>query len=138
MPYREKFAWLSLIAMALCYTPYFVISHLNPPAQAGTLEGLSQLWLYGAAAIGHALIVGIGQFFIGKRQKPDERDRDIDRRATQTAFYLLLILMMLVGVVLPLTQVVGWEVANPALFAIIVSLGMQSAVQIWLYRRGVG
>ena len=46
--------------------------------------------------------------------------------------------MMLVGVVLPLTQVVGWEVANPALFAIIVSLGMQSAVQIWLYRRGVG
>ena len=124
--------------MALCYTPYFVISHLNPPAQAGTLEGLSQLWLYGAAATGHALMVGVGQFFIGKRQKPDERDRDIERRATQTAFWLLLILMMLVGVVLPLTQVVGWEVANPALFAIIVSVGMQSAVQIWLYRRGVG
>ena len=137
MPYREKLAWLTLVAMALCYTPYFVITHLNPPAEAGTLEGLSQLWLYGAAAAGHGLIVGVGQFFIGKRQKPDERDRDIERRSTQAAFWLLLILMMLVGVVLPLTQVGGWEVANPALFAIIASLAVQSVVQIWLYRRGV-
>jgi hypothetical protein len=138
MPYREKFAWLTLVSMALCYTPYFVISHLNPPAQAGTLEGLSQLWLYGAAATGHGLMVGVGQFFIGKRQKPDERDRDIERRSTQAAFWMLLILMMLVGVVLPLTQAGGWDVANPALLGIILSLAMQSVVQIWLYRRGVG
>ena len=137
MAYREKFAWLSLVAMFVCYGAYFVVTANSPPAQAGTLEGLSQVWLYGAAAAGHGLIVGVGQFFIGKRQKLDERDRDIERRATQAAFWLLLILMMLVGVVLPLTQARGWEVANPALLAIILSLGVQSVVQIWLYRRGV-
>jgi hypothetical protein len=137
MPYREKFAWLSLVAMFICYGAYFVVTANSPTAQAGTLEGLSQLWLYGAAAAAHGLIVGVGQFFIGRREKPDERDRDIERRATQAAFWLLLILMMLVGVVLPLTETGGWDVANPALFAIILSLGVQSAVQIWLYRRGV-
>ncbi len=136
MPYREKIAWLTLISMAVCYTPYFVVSHLNPPPPAGTLEGLSQVWLYGAAALGHATIVGLGYLLLRPRQKPDERDRDIERRSTQAAFWLLLISMMLVGVVLPLTRTVGWEVANPALFAIVLSLGVQSMVQIWLYRRG--
>lgn len=136
MSYREKFAWLSLVAMVVSYGAYFVITANNPPAQAGTLEGLSQVWLYGAAALGHGLIVGLGQFLLGKRQKPDERDREIERRATQAAFWLLLISMMLVGVVLPLTGAGGWEVANPALLAIILSLGMQSVVQVWLYRRG--
>lgn len=137
MAYQEKFAWLSLVAMTLCYGAYFVVTANSPPAQTGTLEGLSQLWLYGAAAAGHGLMVGVGQFFIGKRQKLDERDHDIERRSTQIAFWLLLIAMMLVGVVLPLTQAGGWEVANLALLAIILCLGVQSAVQIWLYRRGV-
>lgn len=136
MPYREKIAWLTLISMAVCYTPYFVVSHLNPPPTPGTLEGLSQVWLYGAAALGHATIVGLGYLLLRPRQKPDERDRDIERRSTQAAFWLLLISMMLVGVVLPLTRTIGWDVANPALFAIVLSLGVQSMVQIWLYRRG--
>lgn len=135
MAYQEKFAWLSLVAMTLCYGAYFAVTAISPPAQAGTLEGLNQLWLYGAAALGHGLMVGVGQFFIGKRQKLDERDHDIERRSNQVAFWLLLISMMLVGVVLPLTQAEGWEVANPALLAIILCLGAQSAVQIWLYRR---
>jgi uncharacterized iron-regulated membrane protein len=136
MSFQEKFAWLSLAAMFVSYGAYFVITANGPPAQAGTLEGLSQVWLFGACSAAHALIVGVGQFLLGKRQKLDERDHAIERRSTQAAFWFLLVSMMLVGVVLPLTGTSGWEVANPALFAIILSLGVQSAVQIWLYRRG--
>ena len=136
MAYQEKYAWLTLASMAVFYGAYFVVSAVNPPAPAGTLEGLNQLWLYAAACAGHGLTVGLGQFLLGKRQKPDERDYDIDRRSTQAAFWVLLISMMLVGVVLPLTQTHGWDVANTALFAIVLCLGVQSAVRIWLYRRG--
>ena len=137
MPYREKLAWVTLIAMALCYTPYFVITHLNPPAEAGTLESLSQVWLFGAAATGHGLIVGLGYLFLRPRQKPDERDRDIDRRAMQAGYWFLLVAMMLVGVVLPLTES-GWAVANVALLAIVAAEMLRCIVEVWNYRRGVG
>ena len=81
----------------------------------------------------------MGRRFSARRaRRRRQSDRDIERRSIQAAFWVLLILMMLVGVVLPLTQVGGWDVANPALFAIILSLAVQSVAQFWLYRRGVG
>lgn len=136
MAYREKFAWLSLVSAAVFFGAYFVITAMRPPAVAGTVEGLSQLWLYGACAAGHGVIVGLGQFMLGRRDRPDERDRDIERRATTGAFWFLLIAVMLTGVVLPLLES-GWTVANAGLLAIVVSLLVQNMIQIWCYRRGV-
>jgi hypothetical protein len=135
MPFAEKFAWLSLIAMVLCYGPYFIITHLNPPAEAGTHESLRQVWLFGAAAAGHGAIAGLGRFLLRPRQKPDERDRDVERRSTQAGYYVLLLAMMLVGVVLPLTES-GWKVANTALLAIVLGEMLRNGVQVWNYRRG--
>jgi len=134
--YREKFAWLSLVSATLCFGAYFVVTAMRPPAEAGTLEGLSQLWLYGACAAAHGIIVGLGQFMLGRRDRADERDWDIERRATTGAFWFLLIGVMLTGVVLPLLES-GWTVANAALLAIVVSLLVQNVIQIWCYRRGL-
>lgn len=136
MAYREKFAWLSLVSTILCFGAYFVVTAQRPTPEAGTLETVSQLWLYGAAAAAHGLIVGLGQFMLGRRDKADERDRDIERRATTGAFWFLLIAVMFTGVVLPLLER-GWTVANAGLLAIVVSLLAQNLIQIWCYRRGV-
>jgi len=59
MPYREKTAWLTLIAMAVTFGPYFVIVALGVlPREA--LPDLRQLGLFGVAAVAYGLIVGIG------------------------------------------------------------------------------
>ena len=63
MPYREKTAWLSLVAMAVSFGPYFAI------VAAGSLAGaavptLRQLGLLVAAALVQVLILGVGQLWL--------------------------------------------------------------------------
>ena len=135
MAFREKFAWLSLVAMIACYGTYFVISDSRPVPEAGTLDSVSQVWLFGFCAVAHGAIVGLGQFLLGKRQKADERDRDIERRSMTTGYWVLLLAMMLVGVVYSLVET-GWEVANAAILAIVVAELVREGVAIWHYRRG--
>jgi len=57
MPYREKTAWLSLIAMFVTFGPYFTLvatrSAPSPP-----MPNLRQLGLFAATAIAQMLILG--------------------------------------------------------------------------------
>src|SRR5271170_2678976 len=104
MPYREKTAWLSLIAMVVAFGPYFTIVaslHREP------LPNLRQLGLFAVAAIVQMLILGLGHLYLGRRSPeeartpPDERDRAIIRRSISSAYYLLIAGMILVGCVMP-------------------------------------
>jgi hypothetical protein len=139
MPYREKTAWLTLIAMAVTFGPYFVIVALGVlPREA--LPDLRQLGLFGVAAVAYGLIVGIGYLSLRRispeeaHTPPDERDRVIMRRSTTFAYYVLIFGMIQVGVVMPFTSS-GWTIINAALFTIVAAEVVRYGVMVLSYRR---
>jgi hypothetical protein len=139
MPYREKTAWLSLIAMAVTFGPYFAIVAAGVlPNEA--LPNLRQLVFYGVAAIAQVIILGIGRFFLHiaspqeARTPADERDRAIERRSINAAYFVLLAGAIGAGVIMPFTYG-GWAIVNASLFAIAAAEVVHHAVVVVSYRR---
>ena len=121
MSHRERVAWLSLVAMAVTFGPYFVVVALL--ADQSGLPNLRLLVLFGAAALTQAVILAVGHVYLRRkapldaRTPPDERDRAIDRRSVVLAYYVLLVGMVVVGVVMPFNAS-GWQIVNAALLAV--------------------
>ena len=138
MSHREKVAWLSLIAMAVTFGPYFVIAGLS--SSDGGLPGLRLLASFGAAAVAQALVLGLGRWYLrhtsplDARTPRDERDRAIDRRAVTMAYYVLIAGMVVVGVVMPFNAG-GWEIINAALLAVITAEVVHYGWAVASYRR---
>ncbi|WP_138758980.1 hypothetical protein [Modestobacter altitudinis] len=138
MPYREKIAWLSLIAIALTLGPYFVRAAVSPPSS--DLPGLDYLVLFAIAALAQALLIGSGRWYLRHRSPldartpPDERDRAIDRHSVAAAYYVLVVGVILVGVVMPFNNS-GWDIINAALFAVTLAEVVHYACVVTSYRR---
>ena len=138
MPYREKTAWLSLIAMAAAFGPYFAIVAMR--SLPGALPDLRQLGLLAVAAILQMLILGAGHLFLRRgspedaRTPPDERDRAIMRRSISSAYYVLIAGMILVGCVMPFNSS-GWSIVNAALVMIVAAEVVHYGVVVLSYRR---
>ncbi len=138
VPYKEKIAWLSLIAIAVTFGPYFVLVKLN--AYPAPLPDLHQLLRFGITAVGQALILGIGHLYLRSkasgeaRLPPDERDRAIMHRSMTFAYYALIAGMILVGVVMPFNSG-GWTIVNAALFMIILAEVVHYGTVVVSYRR---
>ena len=139
MPYREKIAWLSLIAMALTFGPYFTLSALGYLPQA-TLPIVGQLILYAEIALAQFVILGLGHQYLRHRSPeearmpPDERERNIMLRARTLAYYILIAGMILVGVVMPLSES-GWRIINAALFMIVAAEVIYYGGVVFSYRK---
>jgi hypothetical protein len=139
MSYREKVAWLSLLAMAVTFGPYFT-SVAAGVFRPEALPNLRQLGVFGAAAIVQMLILGIGHFYLRRRSPddagapPDERDLAIMRRSMTLAYYVLIAGMILVGCVMPF-RTGGWTIVNAALFMIITAELVHYAAVVVSYRR---
>lgn len=139
MSYREKVAWLSLLGMVVAYGPYFVMTAHQPPPN-GDLPNVEQLVRFGVTAVAYMLILGVGHLVLrlrspGDHGPADERDRAIERRAMQVAYYVLIAGMIVVGVVMPFDNS-GWAIVNAALAAIVVAEVVHYGVAVWSYRRG--
>lgn len=139
MPYREKTAWLSLIAMAVAFGPYFaIVAAGSLPSRP--LPDLRQLGLFAIAAVVQMLILGAGHLYIGRRSgedahtPPDERDRAIMRRAISSAYYVLIAGMILVGCVMPFNSS-GWAIINAAVVMIVAAEMVHYGVVVFSYRR---
>ncbi len=138
MNFREKSAWLNVIAMAAAYTVYFGLLLAGHPAGR---EVFPMLWLFGSIALAHAVTVLVGTSILSarapqsERVRADERDRAIRRRGATIAYYVLLAGMMVVGVYLPFVES-GVPVANAGLFAIVLAERVNSVVVLMSYRRG--
>jgi len=139
MPYREKIAWLSLIAMAVAYIPYFaVIDAGYLPARP--MPDLRQIVFLSAVSVARVLILGIGYLFIrhGSPQEaripPDERDRAIDSRSVGAAYYVLMAGMILVGCFMPFSSS-GWPIVNATIFMIVVAEVVRYGLAVFHYRR---
>lgn len=138
MSHREKTAWLSLIALAVTFGPYFAMVAINPPS--GALPNLRQLGLYATVAIAQLLILGAGHLYLRRaspeeaRMPADERDRAISHGATTWAYYVLIAGMIVVGCIMPFTTG-GWTLVNTALAMITASQVVHYGVAVLSYRR---
>lgn len=138
MNFREKTAWLNVIAMVAAYTVYFGLLLSGHPAGR---EVFPMLWLFGLIAIAHAVTVIIGTVILSaqapksERARADERDRAIRRRGATMAYYVLLVGMMVVGVYMPFVER-GVPLANMGLLAIVIAELVNSVIVLTSYRRG--
>jgi hypothetical protein len=137
VPYREKTAWLSLIAMAFTFGPYFTITAGSP---AATLPNLRQLGLFAVAVTVQMFIQIIGHLYLRHespqeaRTPPDERDRAITQRSISFAYYVLISGMILVGCVMPFHSQ-GWAIINATLVMIVAAEIVHYGVIVFSYRR---
>jgi membrane protein YqaA with SNARE-associated domain len=141
MPYREKFAWLSLVGMAVCYGPYFLLTSQSPLLEQ-PLPNLGLMARFAAAAGGNAVWVLLGRLFLqattprDERGAADERDRAVDRRATTIAYYVLIGLALYVGGVKPFTSA-GWHIVNAMVASVVIAEALRHALIVLGYRRGL-
>jgi len=139
MPYREKTAWLSLLAMAVAFVPYFAIVQADSHSST-SLPSLRQLALFAVAAVVQMAILGVGHLYLNHgspgeaRTPPDERDVAIMRRSISSAYYVLIGGMILVGCVMPFNSS-GWTIINAALVMIVLAEVVHYGVVVASYRR---
>jgi hypothetical protein len=139
MPYREKTAWLALLAMAVTFGPYFTMVAMRSNATE-PMPNLHQLFLFGVTAIVQMLVLGVGHLYLRRgsaeeaRLPLDERDQAIMRRSVSYAYYVLIAGMILVGCVMPFNSS-GWSIVNAALFMIIAAEVVHYGVVVASYRR---
>ena len=140
MPYREKIAWLSLLAMLAVFIPYFTWTSLNPPGPE--IPNLKHMALYAVTSLSWAAILGIGHLLLrrssqGEAKLPmDERDIAISYKARGYAYGVLITGMIVVGGFMPFTNG-GWEIANTAFFMIVLAECVYCCNVIRAYRRHV-
>ena len=136
MPYREKTAWLSLIAMVLTFGPYFAITAGSPAA----VPNLRQLGLFAVAVFVQMIIQIAGHLYLRlespeeARTPPDERDRAIMQRSISFAYYVLISGTILVGCVMPF-HAQGWTIINAMLVMIVAAEVVHYGVIVFSYRR---
>jgi hypothetical protein len=138
MSYREKIAWLSLIAMAVAYGPYFMFAARGPVSWE-PLFHLHPLGLFALASIVRMLILGAGYLYLGlalpRQERPprDERDRAIEHRSISAAYYVLIAGMILVGCFMPFSST-GWTIVNAAIFWIVAAEVIHYGAVVASYR----
>lgn len=141
MSHREKVAWLSLLAMALTFGPYFLLTALAPLPES-PLASPHGLGRFAVTAVAQMLLLGGGHLLLRLRAPQearvpaDERDRAIERRAMRAAYYVLITGMIVVGVVMPFERS-GWALVNAALAGIVLAEVVHYGVAVWSYRRGL-
>jgi len=139
MPFRERTAWLSLIAMAVTFGPYFAIIFAGY-LPARPLPDLRQLGLFALVSIVRMFILGIGYLYIRyespqeARTPLDERDRAIKSRSISSAYYVLMFGMVVVGCFMPFSST-GWAIINASLFMIVAAEVVHYGVVVFCYRR---
>lgn len=139
MPYREKTAWLTLIAIMITFGPYFAIVAARDRA-ASAVPDLHQLSLFAVAVIAQAIILAVGHAILAiicpadARTPPDERDRAITSRSITFAYYVLIAGMIIVGCVMPFNSS-GWTIIDAALAMIVTAELVHYGVIAVSYRR---
>lgn len=138
MSYREKVAWLSLLAMLVAFGPYFAIVATAPPDDA--LPNLRQLWLFGMAVAVQVAILAAGHAVLRlrnpeeAREAADERDRAIRHRSVGMAYGTLITGVIMVAIVMPF-YASGWAIVNGAIFAIVLAEFVSYGMTVVAYRR---
>lgn len=135
MAWREKTAWITLLAMLAAYGAYFSVIRQSDMSPIGMLE------LFGGLTVVQIVVVIVATTVVAiltgrdVRGRPDERDRAIARRGASVAYYVLLVGVIAVGVILPF-QDKGWAITNAALLVLVAAETVRLIFIVASYRRG--
>lgn len=141
MSFHEKSAWAQLLTTGGIYTAYFTLLW-----QANGVQGLSLGLFIGAVVVQVIAMVVLHIAFAvtSEEHEPDERDRDIERRADNIGSLCMSFGVMSVVLLLLPADALGTELARPAflignaLLAIFVlSQLVANGLQVLYYRRGL-
>ncbi len=138
MPYKEKSAWLALIAMLVAYIPFFAYAAVAPPGSPPYLKMLAAL---AAVSVLRLLILGVGHLVLrlgspeDARTPADERDKVIGHRAASTAYYLLMAAALGIGCFMPF-YTGGWDIVRATILAVVAVEIVRCALIVVGYRRG--
>lgn len=135
MAWREKTAWVTLLAMLAAYGAYFSLirpADMTPLTMLALFAGLTVAQVVGVIIATTVMAILSGQ---DARGRPDERDRAVARRGASMAYYVLLVGVIVVGVVLPF-QDRGWGITNAALLVLVAAEAVRQIVVVASYRRG--
>ena len=138
MSFREKSAWITLVSVLLCFGAYFgaVFTHLvgDDPRANG--------WLF-LKCVGAFVALQIGLNLVALwttpkdgRSPKDEREQLIQSRSHTIGYYVLVVLVLLLGVPLHLGHPAAHELMFYALIDLVVTGLIVSAAQIVMFRRG--
>lgn len=139
MPYREKIAWLMLIALPTTVIAYVaLLMHVSPgfgqpPADSERASAFCLL------VITQLLVVGGGRLILrltssGDARLPlDERDSAIARRAVSAAYYVLIV--GLVFIAMASWKWAGWGMVNLIVLLLTAAELVHYGVTVVSYRR---
>lgn len=131
---RERFAWIWLIALVLVFAAYFTGIGAAYPAWLASSFLHKIGWL--ALALGSLGVIAFSAWLFTRDPKSvDERDRQIEMRASRIAYYVLMAGMIVVGCVMPFSHT-GWDIVHAALRAIVIAEIVNAGLVVWWYRRG--
>jgi hypothetical protein len=143
MSFREKAAWITLVSVLLCFGIYFgtVFTHWLH------MDGPSNGWLF-VLCVGGFVVLQIGLGLAARWTTPrdglsprDEREQLIRARSHTIGYYVLVVLVLLLGLPLHLGQAFGHPVAAHqmmlyAFLDVVITGLVVSIAQIVMFRRG--
>lgn len=134
---KERFSWTWVSALVLILGGYFTYVSLGNQGPEPTIVARPSAL---AVALGALAVVALAARFWPRRDedaafKADERDRDIDARASRYAYHVLMVGMILVGIVMPFSSA-GWSLIHAALLAIASAEIVHHGTIVYGYRRG--
>lgn len=135
MPFKEKIAWIALLGIVGAFLAYFGMMAAEPHPDSGQFVGffLIVVTVQTVITIVASIVVTIMNP-ADARAPGDERDRDIARRAAGTAYYVLLVGVILAAISAHLH--LGWFwMMNAILAAIMIGEAARFGLQIIAYRR---
>ena len=139
MSFREKSAWITLVSVLLCFGAYFgtVFTHW------GRLDPRTNGWLL-LSCVGAFVILQIALSVIAVLTTPkdgrspqDERERTIQSRSHTIGYYVLVVLVLMLGLPLHLSHIAAHQLMLFALLALVITGLVVSVAQIIMFRRGI-
>ena len=139
MPYREKSAWVYMLAMLVTFGPYFALVAAGHVPMEG-MPNFKMMQMYAVACIAQAILLGAGHIYLrlssseDDRMPPDERDRALSHRSRNWAYSVLMIGMVWVGCFMPFYSA-GWHIVNSTIFMITLAEVVYYVSLVISYRR---
>jgi hypothetical protein len=140
MSFREKTAWVTLIAIALVS----LMDWLHLPSPLDEHAAMQMVHAMGASVAAYVLIEVVAYLVLrwrypqDARQPRDERERLIDLTALRVAYYVLVIGML--GGMFVTLHLVGARhstVSWMSFTAFVIAHTVKHAARIYYYRRGI-
>ncbi len=137
MSFREKSAWITLVSVLLCFGAYFGIVFAHPLS-----DPRANGWLF-LKCVGAFVALQLGLNLVALwttpkdgRSPKDERERMIQARSHTIGYYVLVVLVLLLGVPLHLGHPAAHELMFYALLDLVLTGLIVSVAQIVMFRRG--